>query len=105
MLAGGVIDGSDAAEFWRTWWLGDTSGGLVVLPLMLAWAQDPMRRLATYPHLGGRARLIAAVIALGVDRRIDRGARDLHGLPGADLGGVPIWSHRAPRCPSRSPPA
>ena len=42
MLAGGVIDGSDAGEFWRTWWLGDTSGGLVVLPLMLAWAQDPI---------------------------------------------------------------
>ena len=32
MLAGGVIEGSDATKFWRTWWLGDTSGGLVVLP-------------------------------------------------------------------------
>jgi signal transduction histidine kinase len=43
MVAGGVVDESSAAEFWRTWWLGDTSGGLVVLPLMLAWAQDPVR--------------------------------------------------------------
>ena len=41
MVAGGVVDESAAAEFWRTWWLADTSGGLVVLPLMLAWAQDP----------------------------------------------------------------
>ena len=32
MLAGGVIEGSEALTFWRTWWLGDTSGGLVVLP-------------------------------------------------------------------------
>ena len=31
MVAGGVVDTSDTAEFWRTWWLGDTSGGLVVL--------------------------------------------------------------------------
>lgn len=38
MVLGGVVTGSDAPEFWRTWWLGDTSGGLVVIPLMLAWA-------------------------------------------------------------------
>ena len=65
MLAGGVVDESDAAEFWRTWWLGDTSGGLVVLPLLLAWARDPMaasRRICT---LEG-ATLIAAVTALGI---------------------------------------
>jgi signal transduction histidine kinase len=43
MVAGGVVDESGAAEFWRTWWLADTSGVLVVLPLMLAWAQDPVR--------------------------------------------------------------
>jgi signal transduction histidine kinase len=51
MVAGGVVDGSDALEFWRTWWLGDTSGGLVVLPLMLALAHDPLdtwRRLRTW---------------------------------------------------------
>ena len=52
MVAGGVVDESDAAEFWRTWWLADTSGGLVVLPLMLAWAHDPMRRLASHPDRG-----------------------------------------------------
>src|SRR3954453_20192199 len=27
MLAGGVIGISDVPTFWRTWWLGDTSGG------------------------------------------------------------------------------
>jgi len=65
MLAGGVVDESDAAEFWRTWWLGDTSGGLVVLPLLLAWARDPMaasRRICTWEG----ATLIAAVTALGI---------------------------------------
>ena len=26
MITGGVVDDSDAAEFWRTWWLGDPLG-------------------------------------------------------------------------------
>ena len=65
MLAGGVVDESNATEFWRTWWLGDTSGGLVVLPLMLAWARDPVaawRRIRTWEG----AAVIAAVTALGI---------------------------------------
>jgi signal transduction histidine kinase len=65
MVAGGVVDDSDATEFWRTWWLGDTSGGLVVLPLMLAWAQDPMgvwRRVRTWDG----AAVLAGVTALSI---------------------------------------
>ena len=65
MLAGGVIESSEAPTFWRTWWLGDTSGGLVVLPLMLAWAPDPVaawRRIRTWEG----ALVIATVAALGV---------------------------------------
>ena len=41
MLLGGVIGASEIAKFWRTWWLGDTAGGLVVVPLLLVWAPDP----------------------------------------------------------------
>jgi signal transduction histidine kinase len=65
MLAGGVIEGSDVTKFWRTWWLGDTSGGLVVLPLLLVWAPDPAtawRRIRTW----GGVLLIVAVTVLGV---------------------------------------
>ena len=50
MLAGGVISAGEAPTFWRTWWLGDFAGALVVVPLMLAWARDPgaaWRRLRT----------------------------------------------------------
>jgi signal transduction histidine kinase len=64
MLAGGVISASEARTFWRTWWLGDLAGGLVVVPLVLAWAGDPggaWRRLRT----GEGALLIAAVATLG----------------------------------------
>jgi signal transduction histidine kinase len=63
MRAGGVIEPSEMLTFWRTWWLGDTSGGLVVLPLMLAWAPEPVaawRRLGTWEG----ALMLAAVAAL-----------------------------------------
>lgn len=65
MVAGGVVDESDATEFWRTRWLGDTSGGLVVVPLMLAWAHHPVgvwRRVQTWEG----AAVIAGVAALSV---------------------------------------
>jgi signal transduction histidine kinase len=65
MLAGGVIGQADIPTFPRTWWLGDTSGGLVVLPLMLAWASAPavaLRRICTWQ--GGL--LLVTVAALSV---------------------------------------
>jgi signal transduction histidine kinase len=51
MVAGGVVDASEVTEFWRTWWLADTSGGLIVVPLLLAWAHRPLaawRRIRTW---------------------------------------------------------
>jgi len=65
MLAGGVIDGSEALTFWRTWWLADTSGALVVLPLALAWIPEPAaawRRIRTWEGTF----MIAAAVGLGV---------------------------------------
>jgi signal transduction histidine kinase len=65
MLLGGVIEGSEALTFWRTWWLGDTAGALVVLPLALAWVPHPAaawRRICTWQG----ALMIAAVAGLGV---------------------------------------
>jgi signal transduction histidine kinase len=35
---GDVIDVSEMGVFWRSWWLGGVAGGLVVVPLALAWA-------------------------------------------------------------------
>jgi signal transduction histidine kinase len=51
MLAGDVIQLSEVPTFWRTWWLGDTAGGLVALPLLLVWVPDPVaawRRVRTW---------------------------------------------------------
>ena len=39
--AAGVLALSEMAEFWRSWWLGGVAGGLVVVPLALAWAHAP----------------------------------------------------------------
>jgi len=63
MVLGEVVEPSSALSFWRTWWLGDTSGGLVVLPLVVAWARDPIaawRRIRTWEG----ALLILAVVTL-----------------------------------------
>ena len=65
MVVGGVVESSDTTDFWRTWWLADTSGGLVVLPLMLAWAHDAVgawRRVRTWEG----AAVMAIVTALSV---------------------------------------
>ena len=39
MLAGGVIEPSEAPSFWRTWLLGDSSGALLVVAAALAWSR------------------------------------------------------------------
>ena len=36
--AGEIIEVSEMGVFWRSWWLGGLAGGLVVVPLALAWA-------------------------------------------------------------------
>src|SRR5919204_1834922 len=65
MWAGGVIGSAELPKFWRTWWLGDTAGGLVVVPLALAWLPDPVaawKRLRTYEG----ALLVVSVVGLGI---------------------------------------
>lgn len=41
LLAGGVIRWRQVPTTFRTWWLGDSCGALVLLPLLLAWARPP----------------------------------------------------------------
>jgi signal transduction histidine kinase len=63
LRVGGVVESSEIPTFWRSWFLADASGALVVIPLALAWAQ---------PHSGpwrGRdawegALMVGAVVAL-----------------------------------------
>ena len=55
LLLGGVIDTGGAPGAWRTWWLGDASGALIVVPLALAWA-----------HRGSERQTEPAKVALGL---------------------------------------
>ena len=46
-----LIEPSELAVFWRSWWLGGLAGGLVVVPLAMTWARPravswPWRRIA-----------------------------------------------------------
>jgi len=60
LLAGGAISGGDIPSVWRTWWLGDMGGDLIVAPALLVAATHwPYRRAP------GRA-LEAAVLAAGL---------------------------------------
>jgi signal transduction histidine kinase len=72
--AGGVITAGQLPEVWRTWWLGDASGALVVVPLALAWYRPP-------PRAWTRARAVEAAAMLatvaGLSELAFRGQRPL----------------------------
>jgi signal transduction histidine kinase len=40
-LLGDVIETGALATVWRTWWLGDLTGALVIVPLAIAWQHRP----------------------------------------------------------------
>jgi signal transduction histidine kinase len=54
---GGVIADEALAHIWRTWWLGDFSGALVVVPLAIAWWRPA-------DSAGWRARPLEAALVL-----------------------------------------
>jgi signal transduction histidine kinase len=56
---GEVVAGDQAGEVWRTWWLGDLSGALVVVPLALAWARPALPD----GWRGGRLEAVAVMLA------------------------------------------
>jgi signal transduction histidine kinase len=65
MLAGGVIDHGAVPTFWRTWFLGDLAGTLVIVPAALVWVQRlPAGARGIRSWEGGL--LIASVAVLGV---------------------------------------
>jgi len=56
----GLVSADKLGETWRTWWVGDAIGALLVAPAILVWASGPRWRLSP-------SRLVeAAVLALGV---------------------------------------
>jgi signal transduction histidine kinase len=63
LLAGGVVAASALQTVWRTWWLGDASGALVIVPLALAWSARPrLPRWSTSRALECAAMLAAVAV-------------------------------------------
>jgi signal transduction histidine kinase len=55
---GDVISGGEVADVFRTWFLGDMAGALVVLPLVLTWA--------SVRYLGSWRMLVEALVLLAI---------------------------------------
>jgi PAS domain S-box-containing protein len=62
---GGVIATDVYDEAWRTWWLGDMNGDLVVAALLLTWSTRP-KTVASSRRLLEGAGLLLAVVSLGL---------------------------------------
>jgi signal transduction histidine kinase len=60
--SGGIVASSEMPTFWRSWFLADASGALVIIPLALAWAQPRSR--AWRARAGEGALMIGTVVAL-----------------------------------------
>jgi signal transduction histidine kinase len=61
LRAGDIIEVSEMSVFWRSWWLGGLAGGLVVVPLALAWAHG--RGSVWRGHGAGEGALMLVAVA------------------------------------------
>jgi signal transduction histidine kinase len=68
---GGVISAAAHPEVWRTWWLGDFSGALLVVPLALAWirrsSSPPARRVLLEGALAVGAVVVLSEVAWSIN--------------------------------------
>jgi signal transduction histidine kinase len=70
LLAEGVIHTGEIPKIFRTIWIGDSTGALVVLPLILVWAHDlrngwnPLRAFQNRGRVLEAAAMVGAVIGL-----------------------------------------
>jgi PAS domain-containing protein len=67
MQLAGAIDAAGVTAQWYTWWLGDTTGILVVAPFALAWAhpaEAPPRRMHRFEIAAFAALFAGALVAI-----------------------------------------
>jgi signal transduction histidine kinase len=63
LLSGSVVGLHEVPTVWRTWWLGDATGALLVVPLALAWYR-PLPKGWRHGRWLEAAALVAASVAL-----------------------------------------
>jgi signal transduction histidine kinase/integral membrane sensor domain MASE1 len=66
LWVGGVISGAAFASVWRTWWVGDALGDLIVAPVLLVWGQRQWLRVPRRHRAAEAAALVAAVILVSL---------------------------------------
>ena len=59
---GNVVTAEEFAGVWRTWWLSDLCGALVVTPVILSWANPGLFRLGRRQALEGVVLLTVLVL-------------------------------------------
>jgi signal transduction histidine kinase len=70
LLVEGTISSDEVAKIWRTIWIGDSAGALVVTPFILVWARDwppqwrPRRALKNPRRALEAVAMVAAVIGV-----------------------------------------
>jgi signal transduction histidine kinase len=69
---GDVVSADELATVWRTWWLGDLSGALVVVPLAVAWLTAPLGRVSRAGAVEAIAALLAVAASTQLASRSDR---------------------------------
>ena len=84
-----VVHEGSLLRVWRTWWLGDFSGALIILPLAIAWWNRESRDWLRGRGVEGAA-LLVALIGLSQVRAEYGQSAQLCRLPGADLGGAAL---------------
>ena len=68
----GVVHMDNVPTVWRTWWLGDFVGALVVVPFALAWYRPLKRRWPPARIVEAAALLVAVVVLSEISSRSDR---------------------------------
>jgi signal transduction histidine kinase len=61
---GGVVNTSEIPKLWRTWWLGDLCGALLIVPLIIAWYEPPPRSWLQRNRLAEGLLLLGAIIGV-----------------------------------------
>jgi signal transduction histidine kinase len=69
---GNVITTHALPDVWRTWWLGDLCGAIVVVPLVLAWYRPPPRTSWTKRAVEGVFMLTAVAVLCELALRTHR---------------------------------
>jgi signal transduction histidine kinase len=61
---GGVVETGEIPKLWRTWWLGDLCGALMVVPLIIAWHRPPPRSWLERNRVLEGVLLLAGIVAI-----------------------------------------